>query len=193
MWVNLNKNRKFGWGFRSSICLNDVLNESECEQTGSAEEDKVLRVKFLSFGTVMVNERQLSALMFVTLWLRPPALTPGQRHEACHPKSRRGPRQPCSYVNVSACTHSWAWQISLNMQLWLQHKHLRARRVCVCVCVILVCNSDFPHGKESHDCFHLFACPHLLRRTGQWHLTAAKASRDPLRLDAPAFCLLRGN
>lgn len=86
-----------------------------------------------------VNERHLFAPICVTLWLRPPMLTQGQRHKTCHPKSGPRPRQPCSYVNVSAHGDSWAWHIGLNMHVrhWPQRKHVCARWpwfICMCLC-----------------------------------------------------------
>lgn len=118
-----------------------------------------------------------SAFAPVTLWPRPlPGDPEGKRHKTCHPASRRGPPQPSSYVNVSACADSRVRHISLNMhvQHGLERKHLYAQasvHLCVCVCfswlvvcmseLMLLCYSDIPSGKEPGDRFHLPDCPYL--------------------------------
>lgn len=129
------------------------------------------------------TKMHLSVLVAVTFWLRPFLWPGGQWHKTCHPELQPGPRQQCSYVNVSACADSRAWHISLNMhvRLWpRRHKHPCMRdsahlHPSFHACVpeqLLECYSDIPSGKEAHDCCRLLDCPYPFRSTGDVEVTS---------------------
>lgn len=123
-----------------------------------------------------------------------PLATRGKRRKTCHPASQPGPRQPSSYVNVSACADSWVWHISLNMhvQHWLERKHPYVQgsvhlcaRVCVfpgsqCVCLswswyVIV---TFPVGRSLTTVF-ICQTAHIsswVQAGWTWHLISSTLS-----------------